>query len=109
MKRFFLTAGAIAALAVPSAAMAAAPDGSIQFNPSSGFTGSEITQPVIDSKLAAIANGDNVQAWGSSVITHNGQFVSGKSTGDPDWQHQKGDRSAQVQAELALTGRGSGK
>ena len=59
------------------------------------------------SKTAAQANGDNLIAWGSSALTHNGQFISGKASGTPDWQHQKGSRSAQVQAELALTGQGS--
>jgi hypothetical protein len=58
-------------------------------------------------KAQALADGDNLIAWGSSVITHNGQFISGKATGSTDWMHQKGSRSAQVQAELALTGRGS--
>src|SRR5262245_25760313 len=104
--KYIAVAGALVALAAPSAAMADAPSG-IAFNPASGFTGSEITQPVIDSKLAAIAAGDNVQAWGSSALIQNGQFISGKASGDPDWMHQKGSRSEQVQKELALTDRGS--
>jgi len=106
MKKLFIVAGAIAALAVPSAAMAAAPDGTVQFNPSSGFT---TMADAGASKADALAAGDNLIGWGSSAITHNGQFISGKASGEPDWQHQKSDRSAQVQAELALTGRGNGK
>ena len=100
--KLILVAGAIAALAVPSAAMADAPDGSITMNPGKGIT----LEQAPASKDAALANGDNLIAWGSSVITHNGQFISGKASGNPDWQHQKGSRSQQVQEELALTGLG---
>ena len=93
-------------LALPATALAAAPDGTITFNPGSGITtmgeaGAE--------KAAAQAAGDNLIGWGSSAIIQNGQFISGKASGDPDWMHQKGSRSEQVQAELALTGRGRDK
>src|SRR5262245_60361016 len=106
MKKFLITGVIAASFIVPSAAMADAPDGSVVFNPASGITSMEEAGPA---KAEALANGDNLIAWGSSAITQNGQFISGKATGDPDWMHQKGSRSAQVQAELALTGRGSQK
>jgi hypothetical protein len=96
---------AVAMLAVPSVAMADAPDGSIVFNPAKGIT----EENAGGAKAAALADGDNLIGWGSSAITHNGQFISGKASGLPDWQHQKGDRSALVQADLAATGRGSQK
>jgi len=101
--KLIVVAGTIAALAVPSAAMADAPDGTIALNPSTDVT----LDNAGAAKDAAIDNGDNMVAWGSSVLIQNGQFVSGKASGKPDWQHQKGDRSAQVQTELALTGLGS--
>ena len=41
------------------------------------------------------------------MLIQNGQWVSGKASGNPDWQHQKNTRSEQVQADLAVTGRGS--
>jgi hypothetical protein len=104
MKKFIVTGAALVALAVPAVASADAPDGTITFNPGSGIT---TMDEAAASKAVAQANGDNLIAWGSSVLTHNGQFVSGKASGSPDWQHQKGSRSAQVQAELALTGQGS--
>ena len=104
--KLIVVGGALAALAVPSAAMADAPDGAVTFNPSSGIT---TMQEAGVAKSEALAAGDNLIAWGSSAITHNGQFISGKATGTPDWQHQKNTRSEQVQAELALTGRGSDK
>jgi hypothetical protein len=104
MKKFMIIGAALVALAVPAVASANAPDGSITFNPASGVT--TLDQAGAE-KAQALADGDNLIAWGSSVITHNGQFISGKGTGSSDWMHQKGSRSAQVQAELALTGRGS--
>jgi hypothetical protein len=104
MKKFIITGAALVALAVPAVASADAPDGTVAFNPSSDITTMEQAGVA---KGVALANGDNLIAWGSSVITQNGQFISGKATGSPDWMHQKGSRSAQVQAELALTGRGS--
>ena len=104
MKKVIITGVIAASLLVPTAAMADAPDGSVEFNPASGITTME--QAGAD-KAEATANGENLIAWGSSVITHNGQFVSGKGDGTtPDWQHQKASRSDQVQAELAVTGRG---
>ena len=102
MKKFIITGMAVAMLALPAASMADAPDGSVTFNEASGVTAENAG--VL--KNEAIANGDNLIAWGSSALTHNGQFVSGKASGTPDWQHQKGSRSAQVQAELAVTGQG---
>ena len=91
-------------LAVPAVASADAPDGSLTFNP-----GSAPREEAAALEGRGDTNGDNLIAWGSSALTHNGQFISGKASGDPDWQHQKGSRSAQVQAELALTGQGSQK
>ena len=104
MKKLIVAGVAVAVLADPAAASADAPDGSITFNPGSDIT---TMDEAAASKTAAQANGDNLIAWGSSVITHNGQFISGKASGTPDWQHQKGSRSAQVQAELAVTGQGT--
>ena len=106
MKKFLITGVIAASFIVPSAAMADAPDGSVAFNPASGITSMDEAGAA---KAEALANGDNLIGWGSSVITHNGQFISGKATGESDWMHQKGSRSDQVQTELALTGRGSRK
>ena len=69
------------ALAIPSVASADTPDGTYDI--------------VQRSSENASAIGDQ-----SSQITQNGQFVSGKFTGTPDWQHQKGNRAEQVQAAL---------
>lgn len=104
MRKLVITVAAVAMLAVPSTAIADAPDGTVTFNPASGIT---TMADAGAAKADALAAGDNLIGWGSSVITHNGQFISGKASGDPDWMHQKGSRSAQVQAELALTGQGS--
>ena len=103
MKKFIITGAALVALAVPSMAVADAPDGTITFNPASGLTTLEQAGA---EKAIACANGENLNGWGASALTHNGQFISGKYTGSSDWQHQKGDRSALLQAELAMTGRG---
>jgi hypothetical protein len=75
---------AVAALALPAAAMAAAPDGSINFTPNWDSTK---TNPV---------------ALGSSEITQNGQFISGKSgsTVIPDQTTEPGSRAAIVQGLL---------
>jgi hypothetical protein len=103
MRKYFIVAGAIAALAAPSAALADAPTGDPILNPSTDLTWDTAGA----AKTAAEADGENLIAWGSSALIQNGQFISGKSTGTPDWQHQKGNRSAEVQAELAKTGLGS--
>jgi len=81
MRKFLITGMAVAMLAVPSAAMADAPDGTYNIVP--------------------VAN-ENASAIGkqSSQIHQNGQFVSGKWTGLDGWQDQRGDRSAIVQAAL---------
>lgn len=80
-KSLIITAGALVALAIPSAALANAPDGSYTIAPKAN---------------------DNASLVGkdSSQITQNGQFVSGKYTALDGWQNQKGDRSAEVQALL---------
>ena len=85
--KFIVAAGAVAALAVPSVAMADAPNGTY----------------TIDQKANANAS---LVGQDSSQITQNGQFVSGKS-GDTagTWQNQagQGQRAAQVQALLGHT------
>ena len=101
MRKFIIAGMAVAMLAVPTAAMADAPTGKPVLNEAQGTTAGWTE------KQAAIANGENIVAWGSSALIQNGQFVSGKSTGTPDWQHQKGTRGLNIQNELALTGLGS--
>jgi hypothetical protein len=100
--KLILVGGAVAALAVLSAVMADAPSG-VVFNPGQGLT----AETAGTSRDQAILNQDNLNAWGASAIIQNGQFVSGKATGAPDWQHQKSTRSDQVHADLAQSGRGS--
>ena len=84
MRKSIIVAASFAALVVPSAAMAAAPDGT--------YT------------LKQGANGNNASSIGvqSSAITQNGQFVSGN--GDnlviPDQTTTPGSRAALVQAAL---------
>ena len=76
MKKFIITGAALVALAVPAVASADAPDGSVTFNEASGVT----AENAGDLKAEAIANGDNLIGWGSSALTHNGQFISGKAS-----------------------------
>ena len=91
MKKLFITLGALVALAVPSAAMAAAP------------TGEQVLKPTH-------AAGTNMIGYYSSFQIQNGQFVSADAAGVAgDWTHQQGDRADQVQSYLALTGLGNGK
>jgi hypothetical protein len=103
MKKFIITGAALVALAVPAVASADAPDGSITFNDASGITSLEQAGT---EKAIACANGENLNGWGASALIQNGQFISGKYTGTSDWQHQKGNRAALLQAELAMTGLG---
>ena len=81
MRKLLVTGMAVAMLAVPTAAMADAPDGAYTIAP----------------KASADASAIGMQ---SSQITQNGQFVSGKWTGLTGWQDQRGDRAALVQAAL---------
>ena len=104
--KFIAVAGIVAvtaSAALAGTASAAAPTGSPVLNEAQGTTAGWAE------KQAAIAAGDNIVAWGSSALIQNGQFVSGQylNDGTPDWQHQKGNRAAAIQAELALTGLGS--
>ena len=105
MKKFIIAGAALVALAVPAVASADAPDGSIEFNPASGLT---TLEQAGTEKAIVCANGENLNGWGASALTHNGQFISGKylSESTPDWQQQKGNRAALLQAELAKTGLG---
>src|SRR5215468_7263013 len=59
--KFLVVGGALVALAVPAAAMADAPDGSVTFNPFSGIT---TMQEAGAAKAGALAAGDNLIAWG---------------------------------------------
>ena len=103
MRKFIITGMAVAMLAVPAAASADAPTGLPVVNESQLAS----LDDAAAEKAAATAAGDNLIAWGSSALIQNGQFISGKSSGTPDWQHQKGNRSVSVQEELAVTGQGS--
>jgi hypothetical protein len=83
MRKFIIIAGAVAALAGPTAAMAAAPNGQFNFK----------------------ANGasDNASSIGqqSSAISQNGQFVSGQDNAyGIDQTTTPGSRAALVQAAL---------
>jgi len=77
MKKFFIIAGALGALAAPSAALAEAPNGQLVPNEN------------------AKSNGSLIGLYSSQVI-QNGQFVS-----------QQEDRGAIVQYFLSLEGKGS--
>ena len=83
MRKFIIVAASFAALVVPSAAMAAAPDGTYTL------------------KQGANGNASSIGVQ-SSAITQNGQFVSGN--GDNlvigDQTTTPGSRAALVQAAL---------
>jgi hypothetical protein len=81
MRKFFILAASVATLVVPTAAMAAAPDG--QFHRQNG------------------TQSENASAIGelSSAIKQNGQFVSG-NTGVYDQTTYPGSRADAVHAAL---------
>jgi hypothetical protein len=83
MKKFFITAGALVALAVPSAALAAAPQSYSWKAPNQGDAGVNASIVGVD----------------SSQVIQNGPAVSA--------QAQAGDRAATVQAIHAAEGIGS--
>ena len=94
--KLIVVAGTIAALAVPSAAMADAPDGE-----------------VLVKKAAQSENASGI-GWQSSAIKQNGQFVAGNHDLEnaPDWMDQTtypGSRSELVQASHALDSIGRDK
>jgi hypothetical protein len=80
MRKLIITAACFAALAIPTAAMASAPDGSFDFKANGG------------------AQSENASIIGklSSQIKQNGQFVSGNS-GVWDQTTSPGSRAALVQ------------
>jgi polyisoprenoid-binding protein YceI len=81
MRKLITIGMAVAMLAVPTAAMADAPDGTYTVDPK-------------------VNENASVVGLASSQIKQNGQWVSGKYTGLDGWQDQRGDRSAQVQTML---------
>jgi hypothetical protein len=83
MRKLIIIAASVAALAVPTAAMAAAPDGSFNFKDNSS------------------AQNENASIIGklSSQITQNGQFVSGQVPGY-DQTTSPGSRADIVQGLL---------
>jgi len=83
MRKLIIVAASFAALAVPTAALAAAPNGSINYNDNGGAQG---------------ANASLVGTY-ASRITQNGQFVSG-NTGVMDQTITPGSRAALVQGYL---------
>jgi hypothetical protein len=85
--KYVVVAGALAALAAPTAAMADAPNGTYNIVPKANANASLIGQE-------------------SSQIKQNGQFVSGNS-GVMDQTTTPGSRAALVQGQLALDGQGS--
>ena len=92
MKKFFITVGAIIALAVPSAAMAAQPTGDPVFK-----SDAWIDPPA----------GTNLVGLYSSVQIQNGQFIGGNHESGRDQTTEPGSRSAEVLYLLSLSGRGS--
>ncbi len=90
MKKFIITGMAVAVLAIPAAASAAQPDGSVIIK----GNGPDHT---------------NVVAENSSRVIQNGQFVSGNGGGTEWWQDQTsspGSRGAYVQSLQASQDRG---
>ena len=83
MRKLIITGMAVAMLAVPTASMAAAPDGQFHFK-------------------ATSANSENASIIGelSSQITQNGQFVSGHGPSSYDQTTTPGSRADAVQALL---------
>ena len=84
MRKFIITGMAVAMLAVPTAAMADAPDGSFNFKANDG------------------ARSENASVIGelSSQITQNGQHVSGNGPSQYDQTTSPGSRADAVQAAL---------
>jgi|tagenome__1003787_1003787.scaffolds.fasta_scaffold20613869_2 hypothetical protein len=84
MRKIIIVAASFAALVVPSAAMAAAPDGQYNFKANDG------------------ARSDNASIIGelSSQITQNGQFVGGNKFSSIDQTTSPGSRAAAVQSLL---------
>ena len=84
MRKYIIVAASVAALAGPTAAMAAAPNGQFNFKDNGG------------------ANGNNASIIGkdSSQITQNGQFVSGQGASGIDQTTTPGSRAAIVQGLL---------
>ena len=81
MRKFIIIAASVAALAGPTAALAAAPNGEFNFKDNNGAQGSVIGQL-------------------SSQITQNGQFVSGNGAPSYDQTTTPGSRAAIVQGLL---------
>jgi hypothetical protein len=88
--KYVVVAGALAALAAPTAAMADAPNGTYTVVPKANANASLIGQE-------------------SSQIKQNGQFVSGNANSSviPDQTTTPGSRAAIVQGLLAQDGQGS--
>jgi hypothetical protein len=96
MKKFFITAGALVALAVPSVAMADPGTGNAygaQKSPN-GYVFKDVGQTVFvaDPDSTGAVNSGNPVAIYSSQAVHNGPAVSA--------QAQAGDRAANVQSYL---------
>lgn len=88
--KYVVVAGALAALAAPTAAMADAPNGTFNILPKANANASLVGQD-------------------SSQIKQNGQFVSGNANSSviPDQTTTPGSRAAIVQGLLAQDGQGS--
>jgi hypothetical protein len=84
MRKLILVAASLAALAIPTAAMASAPDGSFDFKANGG------------------ARSENASVIGklSSQIKQNGQFVSGNGASSYDQTTYPGSRADIVQGLL---------
>jgi len=96
MKKFFITAGALVALAVPSVAMAVPGNGNAYGNQPSpngyAFKAGGQTAFLTNPDSTGAVNSDNLVAIYSSQAVHNGPAVS--------LQAQAGERAANVQFYL---------
>jgi hypothetical protein len=95
MKKFFITAGALVALAAPSAALAAAPNG--QFAPN-------VNPPSSTGDISSTEFKGSAMGFYSSRVTQNGEFIGGTAAGQSGLEYDNttdpGSRSAIVQATL---------
>jgi hypothetical protein len=98
-KKFFITVGALVALAVPSAALAAQPTGTWEGSSNPDAAASTMTlEQWLDSGMGS------EMGYYSSRAIHNGQFIGGNKFSQAglkiDNTTEAGSRSAIVQATL---------